>query len=458
MIAVMIVMFVVGYFCIAMEHPFKVNKAASALLLCALLWTVYIFAAPELLACVDAFKQFQVENSSLNFHEQVIKFVTSVQIIEHLGDTSQILFFLLGAMTIVELVDMHGGFSIITDRITTKNKRALLWILAFVTFFLSALLDNMTTAIVMVMLLRKLIKDQADRWLFASMIIIAANSGGAWSPIGDVTTIMLWVGGQVSTTAIIPSIILPSLVSVVVPLLVVTFSLKGEVEPNSAIQKDSNHFNLAEKINNRERISIFCLGVGALIFVPIFKSITHLPPFLGILLGLGVLWVYTELLYHKKKDINEKDKGRISNVLSRIDMSTLLFFLGILMAVGVLQCAGILTDFADILDKEIGNIYIINLIIGILSSIVDNVPLVAAAMGMYPLDVYPQDSIFWTMLAYCAGVGGSILIIGSAAGVVVMGIEKINFIWYLKKISWLALLGYLCGAGAFYLQTLLLGA
>jgi Na+/H+ antiporter NhaD/arsenite permease-like protein len=350
MIAVMIVMFVVGYFCIAMEHPFKVNKAASALLLCALLWTVYIFAAPELLACVDAFKQFQVENSSLNFHEQVIKFVTSVQIIEHLGDTSQILFFLLGAMTIVELVDMHGGFSIITDRITTKNKRALLWILAFVTFFLSALLDNMTTAIVMVMLLRKLIKDQADRWLFASMIIIAANSGGAWSPIGDVTTIMLWVGGQVSTTAIIPSIILPSLVSVVVPLLVVTFSLKGEVEPNSAIQKDSNHFNLAEKINNRERISIFCLGVGALIFVPIFKSITHLPPFLGILLGLGVLWVYTELLYHKKKDINEKDKGRISNVLSRIDMSTLLFFLGILMAVGVLQCAGILTDFADILD------------------------------------------------------------------------------------------------------------
>jgi Na+/H+ antiporter NhaD/arsenite permease-like protein len=246
---------------------------------------------------------------------------------------------------------MHGGFSIITDRITTKNKRALLWILAFVTFFLSALLDNMTTAIVMVMLLRKLIKDQADRWLFASMIIIAANSGGAWSPIGDVTTIMLWVGGQVSTTAIIPSVIFPSLVSVVVPLLVVTFSLKGEVEPNSAIQKDSNHFNLAEKINNRERISIFCLGVGALIFVPIFKSITHLPPFLGILLGLGVLWVYTELLYHKKKDINEKDKGRISNVLSRIDMSTLLFFLGILMAVGVLQCAGILTDFADILDK-----------------------------------------------------------------------------------------------------------
>lgn len=469
MIVFMIVLFLLGYFCIAMEHPFKVNKAATALLLASLLWTCYIVFAQSYLPGIEEFQSWLSGQklSHLSIHEQVVNYVTNVQLIENLGDTAQIIFYLLGAMTVVELVDVHGGFTIITRHVTTKHKRKLLFTLAILTFFLSAILDNMTTAIVMIMLVRKLVARRDDRLIFASVIIIAANSGGAWSPIGDVTTIMLWIKGNVTTSHLIPELILPSLVSAIVPAIVLSFSLKGELEENVEKYRsdsDADNFTAAGVITKRERNIIFFLGVGALVFVPIFKSITHLPPFMGILLGLGGLWVYTELLYHRKPHVEENQKARITKVLSRVDFSTLLFFLGILMAVSALKCAGILGDFAQMLEDKIGNFYVIDMIIGVLSSVVDNVPLVAAAMGMYPLatpaDVLADpmlshmviDGQFWIFLAYCAGVGGSILIIGSAAGVVVMGIEKMNFIWYLKKVSLVMLIGYVAGALWYILQ------
>ncbi len=446
MIVLMITLFLIGYVAIAMEHPLKINKAATALLLAVTLWVLYIFFAPTLFPGMSL--------------EEVRSLVTDKQLIEHLGDISEILFFLIGAMTIVELVDVHGGFRIITDHLNSRNKKKLLWILSFVTFFLSAILDNMTTAIVMTMLLRKLVSDKKDRILFASIVIIAANSGGAFSPIGDVTTIMLWINNNVSSGSLISELFLPSLVSVIIPVFLASLTLKGEfkakTEANEA--EDNSHTHPAALVvSNVERNSIFFIGVGALIFVPIFKTLTHLPPFIGILFGLSILWIHTEILYHKKKDVDESRKARISHILTRIDTTTILFFLGILMAVAVLQESGILGSFSALLDKEVGNYYVINIIIGLLSSVVDNVPLVAGAMGMYNIDPqslwFAQDGLFWIFLAYCAGVGGSILIIGSAAGVVVMGLEKINFIWYMKKISWMALIGYLAGAAVYILET-----
>ena len=442
MILFMILVFLVGYICIAMEHPLKVNKAATALLLSVILWVAYMFYAPTLFPGLSL--------------EEIRHIVTEKQIVEHLGDVSQILFFLMGAMTIVELVDVHGGFGIITKHITTRKKRKLLWILAIVTFFMSAILDNMTTAIVMTMLLRKLLSDRTDRLIFASIIIIAANSGGAFSPIGDVTTIMLWINGNVTAGAIIPELFLPAIVSTIIPVALVSRMLKGESEKIS-VEEQADHIHPASLvISNTERYIIFGLGVGSLVFVPIFKSITHLPPFIGILFGLGVVWVYTEILYHRKHHVDESRKARISHILTRIDTSTIMFFLGILMSVAVLQESGILNSFANLLDKHVGNYYAINIVIGILSSVVDNVPLVAGAMGMYSIDPtsiqFAQDGLFWIFLAYCAGVGGSILIIGSAAGVVVMGLEKINFLWYMKKISWIVLIGYLAGAAIYILQ------
>lgn len=451
MIVFMILVFLVGYVCIAMEHPLKVNKAATALLLSVILWVSYMFYAPSM-------------HPELTL-EQVRELVTEHQIIEHMGDISEILFFLLGAMTIVELVDVHGGFSIVTDKITTRQKRKLLWILSFVTFFLSAILDNMTTAIVMTMLLRKLVHDKQDRWIFASIVIIAANSGGAFSPIGDVTTIMLWINGNVTTGAIVPELFLPSLVSVIIPVALATRFLKGNLDNSTSSASGASHAHpAAGVISGNERSTILALGVGSLIFVPIFKSITHLPPFIGILFGLGILWVYTELLYHRKHHIEESRKARITHILSRIDTSTILFFMGILMAVAVLKETHILRDFSVFLNENVGNLYVINIIIGMLSSVVDNVPLVAGAMGMYDIATpaqalanpallpFLQDGSFWIFLAYCAGVGGSILIIGSAAGVVVMGLENINFIWYMKKISLIMLIGYLAGAAVYILQ------
>lgn len=459
MLVTLVILFVVGYMAIALEHPIKVDKTASALLLGMLMWVVYALNAEKIVPIVSGAElQEYIESAKMggeSLAHQCLQYVLNVEIIEHLGDITQTLFFLIGAMTIVELVDVHGGFSVITNKITTRKKRRLLWIICFVTFILSAVLDNLTTTIVMVMLLRKLISDQKERWLYAGMVVIAANTGGAWSPIGDVTTIMLWVKGNVTSGALISFVLLPSIVAVILPLLIVSAKLKGSMSDDiaSAIPNDG-------VVTPRERKLIFYLGVGGLLFVPVFKSITHLPPFVGILLVLGALWVFTELFYNRK-GLTKDQEHRLPSIISRIDMSSILFFLGILMAVAVLQATGILASAASWLDAKVHNVYIINILLGILSSIVDNVPLVAAAMGMYPVEAagatgyaanFVVDGTFWEFLSYCAGVGGSMLIIGSAAGVIAMGLEKISFGWYLKRFSLLALVGYLAGAAVYILE------
>ena len=425
---IMVVVFVIGYFFIAMEHSFKINKSASALLLAVAMWTLYV-----------AIGGFHAGGEG---HEVLI---------EHLGDTSEILFFLLGAMTIVETIDHHGGFSIITDRITTKSKKKLLWVIGFLTFFMSAVLDNLTTAIVMVALLRKLITDKHDRWFFGGVVILAANAGGAWSPIGDVTTIMLWIKGNITAGGVILQTLVPSLVCLIVPLIFISMMLKGEIEK----PEDTNKKEVSAVSRRQSKIILF-IGVGFLLFTPVFKTITHLPPYLGILLGLGVLWVVTDIMHKHHPDTYAK--MNIGSIITRVDTPSVLFFLGILMAVACLQVAGHLTLLAETLDK-MGSFYLTDIFIGAISSIVDNVPLVAAAMGMYeiaPSGPFMMDGPFWEFLAYCAGTGGSLLIIGSAAGVAVMGMEKIDFVWYLKHISLWALLGYLAGAGTYILmQTLL---
>lgn len=410
----LIIIFCVGYAGIAFEHGLRINKAAIALLTGVLCWVVYMFTA-----------------------NQPVHFV-SEQLIEHLGEISGILFFLLAAMTVVELVDAHDGFEIIISLIQTRKKTKLLWIISFITFLLSAVLDNLTTTIVMISLLRKLIDDDEDRMLFSGMIIIAANAGGAWSPIGDVTTTMLWIGGQVTALNIIVKLILPSLVCLLAPLIILSFQLKGAWPPLTLKPAliNSNAF---------ERNLIFAFGVGALILVPVFKTVTHLPPFMGILLSLSLLWILTEII-HRKKNENEKEILSVVSAMQRIDTPSILFFLGILLAIGALQSASILLQTAEWLQQQIGNTSVIVLLIGIFSAIVDNVPLVAACMGMYPMSIHPTDGYLWEFLAYCTGTGGSILIIGSAAGVAAMGMEKIRFGWYVKRISLLALVGYFAGA------------
>ncbi len=463
MITTLIVLFFIGYLAIALEHPLRVDKTATALMLGMLLWIIYALGAEYIVPLIegDAFKAYvdahpMLANESL--HKQALSYVTDVKLVESLGDVTQTLFFLIGAMTIVELVDIHGGFTVITSRITTRHKRTLLWVICAVTFVFSAVLDNMTTTIVMVLLLRKLIEDQHERWLYAGMIIIAANTGGAWSPIGDVTTIMLWVKGNVTALALIERVLLPSVVAMVVPLLIIQRSLKGVIPPFEHPVEEQTH-----GMSAAERTTIFCLGVGGLLFVPVFKSITHLPPFVGMLFVLGVLWLYTEIFYNGKR-IERRKQHRLPQVISRIDMPSILFFLGILLAVAVLEASGVLAATAAWLDEEVHNVYIINVLLGILSSIFDNVPLVAGVMGMYPLEDasavgyaanFVQDGVFWEFLSYCAGVGGSLLIIGSAAGVIAMGLEKINFGWYLKRFSLAALAGYLAGAGVYMLELLL---
>lgn len=454
MYLLMIILFVLGYIAIATEHQIHVNKAATALIMCSVLWTIYIFYAPELYT-----SPLDPNHAAI---QKTTEYVTHHELIEGVGEVAEILFFLMGAMTIVELIDVHGGFNIITRRITTRNKRTLLYILTGITFFMSAVLDNLTTTIVIVMLLRKLIQDQKERWYYAAVVILAANAGGAFSPIGDVTTIMLWVKGNVTTEHLLPELILPSLVAALVPMLIMSRKLNGTLEAVDNVEESTHHEpTAAEMVTNRERNIIFYLGIGALVFVPIFKAITHLPPYIGVALGLGILWVYTELMYHEKGDsIKEEKKARIQKVVKRIDMTTILFFLGILMAVNALSFAGILQDLSKALDDAIGNIYVINIIIGVLSSIVDNVPLVAGAMKMYAVDptnaYFAVDGAFWLFLAYCAGVGGSILIVGSAAGVVVMGLEKVSFGWYLKEVSLVALIGYLAGAAMFIFQDMVI--
>lgn len=418
--AAVIVIFVIGYLLIAFEHPIKINKSATAIVAGVLCWSVYAL-----------------------FSDQSVEHITH-QLAEHFGDISAILFFLLGAMTIVELIDAYSGFRIITDRITTKNPKTLLWVICWVTFFLSALLDNLTTSIVMVSLIRKLVPKKEMRLFFGGMIVIAANAGGAWSPIGDVTTTMLWIGGQITAVNIIKTLILPSMICMAIPLLYLQFTLKGDLGHSKEVDQLAGGHSHGGAPARGAKTMLF-LGIAGLISVPVFKTVTHLPPYLGMLLALGVLWIVSELI-NPDMDEAEKKPYTPAGALTRIDVPSVLFFLGILLAVSALQAMGTLQQFAAYLDNSLGDNRIIITLIGILSAIVDNVPLVAASMGMYSMETYYADHMIWEYLAYCAGTGGSILIIGSAAGVAVMGMEKIDFIWYLKKISLLALLGYFAGA------------
>ena len=435
-----ILAFVIGYLFIAIESVTKINKAAIALLMFVVCWTIFMIDPASLVPALSSVDHSQMANAVSKIIE------------EHLGETGTTLFFLMGAMTIVELVDQNGGFNFVKDTLKTKSKRSLLWRIAIMTFILSAILDNLTTSIVMIMILRKLVKERKDRVIYASLVIIAANSGGAFSPIGDVTTIMLWNKGVITAAGVITEVLIPSIVSMVIPAYVLSLSLKGELvvpEANKAANAEEDYLTASQ------RKLIFFLGVGGLIFVPIFKTITHLPPFVGILLVLGILWTVTESMYrHLEHDDCDGMQKRVSRMLTRIDMSTILFFLGILMAVGALQTIGALAQLGEGLNVWFdGNHYLVTGIIGVLSSIVDNVPLVAGCMGMYPVQAVGDmavDGIFWQLLAYCAGVGGSMLIIGSAAGVVVMGLEKITFGWYMKHISWVAFLGYIAGIVSYW--------
>lgn len=412
-------LFVLGYLAIAFEHVIHINKAASALVTGVLCWTVYILGHQD-------------------FH------VVTHELMEHMSEISGILFFLLGAMTIVELIDAHDGFQVLTDKIRTTSTVRLMWTLGIITFFLSAILDNLTTTIVMVSLLRKLVADREVRLFFAGITVIAANAGGAWSPLGDVTTTMLWIGGQITPYNIVTSLFIPSVVCLAVPLAYLSFRLKG---PLATLPPESNE----GKTSVRDRNFVFVLGISMLIMVPIFKTLTHLPPFMGMLLGLGVMWIITELI-HSEKDDEDKDFLTVVYALRKIDTPSILFFLGILVSVSALQSTGQLKDLAVWLTETIGNDTVIVTSIGLLSAIVDNVPLVAAAQGMYSLEQYPTDHFFWEFLAYATGTGGSALIIGSAAGVAAMGLEKIDFFWYLKRISLLALLGYFAGVAVYVIQ------
>ena len=458
----MLVIFILGYAAIALEHPLKVDKAASALLIGSLTWAMYALNGHTVLDLGFSLNWNDLisggeEHNAFHFIKHELE--------HHLVEISSILFFLLGAMTIVEVIDRHGGFRIITDKIKTLNKVKLLWIFSILTFFMSAALDNLTTTIVMLALIRKVMSDKETKWLFASMVVLASNSGGAWSPIGDVTTIMLWIGEQITAQRIIIDTIVPSFVTMIVPVIVLSFFLKGEVTP--AIISDDDEDN-GEAISAGQRNFIFALGVGSLLFVPVAKTITHLPPYMGMLFGLGNMWLATEIIL-KNKSSKFKKKYNVIGILKHVDVATIFFFMGILTAVAALQSAGHLDILAGYLDDNLGNIYLINLAIGVLSAIVDNVPLVAGAMGMYEVFTpemlqsmnaadaayyteFMQDGNFWKFLAFCAGTGGSILIIGSAAGVAAMGIEKIDFIWYMKNISILALIGYLSGAFTYWLM------
>lgn len=459
MYLLIIVLFVLGYLGIALEHLLKVNKTAIAIVTGILCWTLFMFSTPgESLLQSKGYKKYldisKIELgiskvSTLTPEELHHEFVT-FSLAEHLGEIAQILFFLLGAMTIVELVDAHQGFRFITDRIKTKDMRVLLWIICWISFFLSSMLDNLTTTIVMVSLIRKLIPDKETKFFFASMIVIAANAGGAWTPIGDVTTTMLWIGGKITSLNIMKMLILPSLVCMITPLLYLSFTMKREMESFNAAP-DSR----GDTDRSNGKIMLF-LGVGALVSVPIFKTFTHMPPYSGILLGLGMLWIVSELI-NPEKDESIKKHYTVAGALSRIDVPSVLFFLGILLAVGALESMQVLQQLAQFLDTTFGDQRIIITLIGLLSAIVDNVPLVAASMGMYDAALFPTDHMIWEYLAYCAGTGGSILIIGSAAGVAVMGMEKVNFVWYLRKISLLAFLGYVSGALVYIVQNILIG-
>lgn len=457
MFLLMLVIFVLGYGFIVFEHVNHINKAAVALLMGSLLWAIYAIGGESILALghSSAWETFQASGKGA---KDLNHFITNHELFHHLSEICSILFFLIGAMTIVELVDKYQGFRVITNKIKSTNLIHLLWIISILTFFMSAVLDNLTTTIVIITVLGKLLSQQKNRWIFASMVIISANAGGAWSPIGDVTTIMLWIGNQITAGNIIASTILPSLVNMIVSTLLFSLMLKGQSIRPILADDETREFTTYS-----ERVFMLVVGILALISVPVFKTLTHLPPYLGMLLGLSVLWIMTDR-YLKNRSAEDKRKLTVTAVLKVIDMPTVLFFMGILSAVAALQSAGHLDIMAQYLDKHVKNIYIINIIIGAISSIIDNVPLVAASMGMYNIAGahatgymanFVQDGNFWSFLAYCAGTGGSILIIGSAAGVAAMGLEKIDFIWYLKKVSIIAITGYLAGALVFFIQTMI---
>ena len=440
-----VVVFIMGYLCIALESLTKVNKAPVALLMCVACWTLFMVNPSEFV--LPGMPELTGNAAGILAH-------VGESLREHLGETAETLFFLMGAMTIVEVVDTNGGFNFVRDSIQTHSKRGLLWRIAFMTFFLSAILDNLTTSIVMIMVLRKLVADKQDRMVYAALVIIAANSGGAFSPIGDVTTIMLWIAGSITTVGVITEIFLPSLVSMLVPAFIMQYMLKGKLPAMVKSAEDS-----ALAFTRTQRRIIFFLGVGGLMFVPIFRYLTDLPPYMGILLVLGVLWTATEIFYRGAHLGEDSMSARVIALLRKIDMGTILFFLGILMAVGCLAEIGVLTAMGRGLESiSGGNHYLVTGIIGVLSSIVDNVPLVAGCMGMYPIAPTGDmsvDGIFWQLLAYCAGVGGSMLIIGSAAGVVVMGLEKITFGWYMKRITWVAFVGYIAGILTYWVERML---
>jgi Na+/H+ antiporter NhaD/arsenite permease-like protein len=425
MIWAIVIAFIVGYLFIVTEHFNKINKAATALVTGVVCWIIYIYCEGD-------------------------KSLVSGQLTAHLGDLSGILFFLMGAMAIVELIDAHNGFEIIKSLIAQTDKRKLLWIISFITFFLSALLDNLTSTIVMISILRKLVHDKEERLFFSSMIVIASNAGGVWSPIGDVTTTMLWIGGQITTANIILHLFLPGFVCLITPLVFLSFKLKGKIKPAELVEE-----TLPETLSKKHQYIVFFSGALIILLVPVFKMVTHLPPYMGMLLGLGLLWVITEIL-HGDKDELDKERFSVGYALRKIDTPSILFFLGILLSIAALEVTGVLSQLATVMNSYIANLKIIGLLMGALSSVIDNVPLIAATQGMYPLSQYPTDHYLWEFLAYTTGTGGSLLIIGSAAGVAAMGMEKINFFWYLKRISWLALIGFLAGAFTYILQEIIL--
>jgi Na+/H+ antiporter NhaD/arsenite permease-like protein len=421
MITILIIIFTIGYLAITLEQTIKINKSATALMTAVLCWTLII--------------------SNASNKELIIE-----QLSHHLSSISEIVFFLLGAMTIVEIIDAHDGFQNITERIKTNHKTKLIWLIAVITFFLSAVLDNLTSTIVMMSILNKLIEDKKTKWLLLGLVIISSNAGGAFSPIGDVTTTMLWIGGQISPLNIMKQTFLASLVCMVVPTFIINYMIKGKIELRANVENSLN-FNT----NSFERNLIFYVGIGCLLFVPLFKTLTNLPPYMGMFLSLGIIWTLTELI-HNKKHVNEKGILSVSHALRKIDTPSILFFFGILLSIASLEVVGVLPQMASTLNSSIGNLNLVAICIGLLSAVFDNVPLVAALQSMYSLNDYPQDHYFWELLAFTAGTGGSCLIIGSAAGVAVMGIEKIDFFWYLKKISWIALIGFIAGVATFLIQ------
>lgn len=461
MTSIIISVFIAGYLCIALEGVTKVNKAGVALFMSVVCWGIYML-------CADTYaSQFYPQELASYLAEggkSAMGFITENVFSKHVAETCETILFLMGAMTIVEIVDSNGGFNFVTRRLKTDSHKKLLWKTVIITFFLSALLDNMTTCIVMVMVLKKLVADKQARVFYAGIVIIAANAGGAFSPIGDVTTIMLWIKGCVSTTGIIKGLFLPSLISVVIPTLIMTPMLK-KYTLIPAVQTSHLHADKNPGFPRKARVSIFCIGVFGLMLVPVFRSVTGLPPFVGVMGVLAILWITTEIMIrHNKRLLKIENEVRVSSIIKKIDMSTILFFLGILLTVGALQETGTLNAFGLWLNDAFGSVYIVNTLIGVMSSIVDNVPLVASAMGMYNIEpagtigtmqAYCQDGVFWELLAYCAGTGGSMLIIGSAAGVVVMGLENISFGWYLKRFTWIAFVGYISGIIAYWLQSMI---